>query len=247
MSQKIELKKDDFFLIDYEVRVKDSNELVDTNIEEIAKKEKFAREDLSYESTLLILGRNRFHKGLEEELLRIGNLEENKTELSLELSPEKAFGNKDPTKIKVINTKELSREGIIPRVGQRIKYREDEGVVLSVSGGRAIVDFNHPLAGKTLIFKVRIVKKIEDLKEKIKELVYQRLKPTNRDRIKVEAEGETVQIKFDSEILDNINFQQAVKLALLDIEELFPQFSKITFIIEKEKPKEVKERILSSS
>jgi len=241
---KIELKKDDFVLINYEIRVKDTNELIDTNIEEIAKKEKFAREDLSYESALVILGRNRFHKGLEEELLKAGSAELGK-EILIELPPDKAFGNKDPAKIRVINTKELAREGIIPRVGQRIKVRENEGTVISVSSGRAIVDFNHPLAGKTLICKLQIVKKIEDQKEKIIELLYQRIKPINRNEINIELSEETVSIKFNVGVLDNINLAQALKLGLNDIEELFPQYNKITFIIEREKPKELKERILN--
>jgi len=39
--------------------------------------------------------------------------------------------------------------------------------VLSVSSGRITIDFNHPLAGKHLIFKVKIKEKIEKLEEKI--------------------------------------------------------------------------------
>ncbi len=246
MSQaKLELKKDDFILVNYEVRLKDTNELLDTNIEEVAKKEKFAKEDLVYESALVILGRGKFHKGLEEELLKLGGIEQEKKELVIELSPEKAFGNKDPSKIKVINTKELAREGIIPRIGQRVKVRDSEGTVISVSSGRAIIDFNHPLAGKTLIFKLQIVKKLEDIKEKIVELMYQRLRPINREEILVNVTDEALNITLKSNVLDNQYLQQALRLALDDIEELFPQYGKISFIIEREKPKEVKERILN--
>jgi len=241
----LELKKDDFLLVNYEIRLKDTNELLDTNIEEVAKKEKFAKEDMIYENALIILGRGRFHKGLEEELLKIGNIEQDKKELTIELSPDKAFGNKDPSKIRVINTKELAKEGIIPRVGQRVKVRDSEGTVISVSGGRAIIDFNHPLAGKALIFKLQIVKKIEDIKEKIVELIYQRLRPFNRSEINVNIVDDSLSITLKSNVLDNLNLQQALKLGLEDIEELFPQFGKISFIIEREKPKEVKERILN--
>ncbi len=239
---KIELKKDDFLLVNYEIRIKDTNELIDTNIEEIAKKEKFAREDLSYESTLIILGRNKFHKGLEDELLKLGNVE---TNLTIELSPEKAYGTKNPSKIKVINTKELVKEGIIPRTGQRIKIRENEGLVINVSGGRAIVDFNHPLAGKTLIFKLNIVKKIEDIKEKILELLYQRLKPINKNDIVINASEEILEVKFKSEVLNNLNLSTALRLAMEEIEEIFAQFQKVIFVIEREKPKEIKEKMLT--
>ena len=45
------------------------------------------------------------------------------------------------------------------------------GVVRTASGGRCLVDFNHPLAGKDLVYKVRINKIIDDDKEKLKSLL----------------------------------------------------------------------------
>jgi FKBP-type peptidyl-prolyl cis-trans isomerase 2 len=45
------------------------------------------------------------------------------------------------------------------------------GKILSVSGGRITVDFNNPLAGKTLIYKVNVLRKVEDLSEKIKSFI----------------------------------------------------------------------------
>ena len=41
------------------------------------------------------------------------------------------------------------------------------GKVLSVSGGRVLIDFNHPLAGKDLVYEIDIKRKIDDLNEKI--------------------------------------------------------------------------------
>ena len=45
------------------------------------------------------------------------------------------------------------------------------GKVISVSGGRILVDFNHPLAGKKLIYDIKILKKIEDQNEKTKSFI----------------------------------------------------------------------------
>jgi hypothetical protein len=89
------------------------------------------------------------------------------------------------------------------------------------------------------------VKKLEDIKEKIVELMYQRLRPINREEILVNVTDEALNITLKSNVLDNQYLQQALRLALDDIEELFPQYGKISFIIEREKPKEVKERILN--
>jgi len=41
------------------------------------------------------------------------------------------------------------------------------GTIKTVSGGRTLVDFNHPLAGKELLYKVKVNKKIIDDKEKL--------------------------------------------------------------------------------
>ena len=42
--------------------------------------------------------------------------------------------------------------------------------ILSVSGGRVIVDFNNPLAGKEIDYDFEILRKVEDNKEKINAL-----------------------------------------------------------------------------
>jgi FKBP-type peptidyl-prolyl cis-trans isomerase 2 len=44
-----------------------------------------------------------------------------------------------------------------PYPGMIVSVNRLRGKVLSVSGGRVRVDFNHPLAGKTLRFDVEVV------------------------------------------------------------------------------------------
>jgi len=44
------------------------------------------------------------------------------------------------------------------------------GKVLTVSGGRVMVDFNNPIAGKEVVYKIKVLRKVEDLNEKIKAL-----------------------------------------------------------------------------
>ena len=43
--------------------------------------------------------------------------------------------------------------------------------ILTISGGRIMVDFNNPLAGKEVIYKLKIKRKIDDINEKIKALL----------------------------------------------------------------------------
>ncbi|MEK6881056.1 MAG: peptidylprolyl isomerase, partial [Nanoarchaeota archaeon] len=42
------------------------------------------------------------------------------------------------------------------------------GTIRSVSGGRSIVDFNNPLAGKAVVYDIKILRIIEDDEEKLR-------------------------------------------------------------------------------
>ncbi|MFP3190276.1 MAG: hypothetical protein RXR31_02925 [Thermoproteota archaeon] len=244
-EEKLQLKEGDFFLIEYEVRVKENNQLIDTNIEEVAKKEKFAREDAYFGPALLILGYKRFNQNVEEELIKLGEIKGN--EAIIELGPDKAFGIKDSTKIKVVNVKEMAKEGIIPRPGDVVKVKDKEGRVIAVSGGRAIIDFNHPLAGKTIVYRVIFKKKLENDEEKLKGLLAQRIKNIEQIYSNIEIKDDTLYVKFKDEILDLPDAQQALKLFLYEIQDLFKKLNTVRFEIEWKRPAEIKERILTTS
>jgi hypothetical protein len=54
-EEKLTLEEGSYYLVDFEVRIKENNQLIDTNIEDVAKKEKFSKEGLSFTPILLIL------------------------------------------------------------------------------------------------------------------------------------------------------------------------------------------------
>ena len=63
------------------------------------------------------------------------------------------------------------------------------GIVRSLESGRAIVDFNHKYAGKTLLYNVDIKEKVESRDAQIQALIHRRL-PVEKDKIKFESAGE---------------------------------------------------------
>jgi len=83
------------------------------------------------------------------------------SEIEVEIPPEKAYGRRDPEKIAVISLSEFKKRGITPYPGLVIEADGARGRVLSVSGGRVQVDFNHELAGKTLVYKVKVLKELK--------------------------------------------------------------------------------------
>jgi len=72
--------------------------------------------------------------------------------------------------LKLIPLTAFKEQKINPQVGLVLNIDDAKGIVRSVSGGRVIVDFNHPLAGKEVIYKIKILKKLEKIDDKINAL-----------------------------------------------------------------------------
>ncbi len=227
-----------FLLIDYTAKIKDTGEVIETTIEEEAKKAGIYKKDEKYEPLLVILGEKRVIEGLEEALY---NMEEGE-EREIEIPPEKAYGERDPRKIRVISIKEFRKAKVEPVPGKIVEINGVPAVVKSVSGGRVRVDFNHPLAGKTLIYKVKIVRKIDDPVEKVKYLVKRRIRRASPEKLEVNVGDSMVEIKIPSEAM----LQDDIQIAKITIaREIFDYIDGVERVVFKEeivkpKPKEEK-------
>ena len=154
------MKINDFIRVAYSARIKETSQMFDKS-----------------ENIPTIIGAGLVIKGLEEALKEM-NVGEKK---SVEIPPEKGFGNRDPKLIKLITISEFRKHEINPQPGMLVEVDNlgertltlptNKGRVLSVSSGRVSVDFNHPLAGKTLIYDVEIKERIEKPEDKIKTLI----------------------------------------------------------------------------
>lgn len=154
-------KKNDFIEIDFTASIKDG-EVFDTTSREEALKEKLIdeKDKREFKPLALCIGQEMVVKGLDKEL---EDKEESK-DYSVEIKPQDAFGARDPRRMRVfpLNVfKEMPVPGVLVNV---------DGIVakiLSVAGGRAVLDFNSPLAGKNIVYKFRINKIIEEKEKKI--------------------------------------------------------------------------------
>ncbi|MBU7044896.1 MAG: peptidylprolyl isomerase [Theionarchaea archaeon] len=165
------MEKGDFVTIDYISRVKDTNEIFDTTYEEVAKKEGIHRENAAYGPVTIVLGAAHVIPGLEKTLLDMEVGEEKE----VDIDPEEAFGKRNPSLIFTVPLREFKKHRILPRPGMRIEINNKWATVRNVSSGRVILDFNHPLSGRTLTYSVHLLEKVEDTKGKI-EAVFKLLK-----------------------------------------------------------------------
>ncbi|MEM0003845.1 MAG: peptidylprolyl isomerase [Desulfurococcaceae archaeon] len=210
--------KNDFLLIEYTVKVKDTGTIVDTTDAELAKRENIYESNKIYGPTLIVLGKNWLNTYVEEEISKMSENEEKE----IEVPPSKSYGERDPDKVKVFSLREFQRRGYSVNVGDVVEVSGARGVVKQISGGRVVVDFNHPLAGKTLIYKVKVVKKLGDFNEKIKALAVRHLSiPSEEISVDYSENEKKLLVKIPGKYIARENLSYA-KLALAaDVFELF--------------------------
>ena len=160
------IKKGTFIEINYTGLIKESNKVFDTSYEEIAKKENIFNKNLTYHPVIICIGEHQILPGLDEELENkdLGNYE-------FEIPPEKAFGKKNPKLMQLVSTANFKKQNIIPYPGLQVNIDGILGIIRTVTPGRAIIDFNHPLSGKNLIYKIEIKRIVTDVKEQLDSLV----------------------------------------------------------------------------
>jgi len=183
------MQKGDFVEIEYVGKL-ESGEVFDLTDEELAKKEKIYNENAKYGPVPVIIGAGMIVPGLDESLekLSIGKEEE------IKVTPEKAFGQRNPDLIRVLPRSVFKEE---PKPGMVVNFDGHPGRIQSVSAGRVRIDFNSPLAGKTLIYKIKIVKEIKGIKERIEAVLeYFRIKAD----VKIEGKEAMIEGKIQAPI-----------------------------------------------
>ena len=86
--------------------------------------------------------------------------------------------------------------------------------IASVSGGRVLVDFNNPLAGKDVIYEFTIIKKIDEDKEKIDAIIDYFL----RKKLDYKLEGKKAIFEIDKSLEPVINMLNDKFKEILGIE-----------------------------
>ena len=91
-------------------------------------------------------------------------------EIEAKLAPEQAFGEINPANIHrfpVAKFQNLLEDDLIPtEVGSVVSFKDAggndlPGVIAEITASTVVVDFNHPLAGKNIVFTARIISVID--------------------------------------------------------------------------------------
>jgi peptidylprolyl isomerase len=220
------LQKGDFILTSYVAKVKETNEVFDTTDEAVAKKEHLFKEGDIYEPKLLVVGEGWMLKPLDESLL---TMEVGKP-ATVEISPEKGFGQRDPEKIKRVPIKHLYEKEINPVIGARIEYNHKDAIIRSIGSGRVLLDFNPPLAGRTLIYDITVTKKLESATEKIGALIHRRVPVVEENKFKLTIEDKKLNVDLPEETFYIEGIQIAKRGIAIDVQKFIADIAEIKFI-----------------
>jgi len=225
------LKKSDFIEIEFTGKVKDG-EVFDSNIKSELEK---LNPQAQAKPFIFPLGQGMFLKGIDDFLIGkdVGKHQ-------IELEPEKAFGKREPKLIRLIPRKIFIQHKINPVQGAMFNIDGRVAKIISASGGRILVDFNNPLAGKTVQYKINIKKKIVDKNKKIKALNEFLFKKDFKSEIKQKKLILYVpkeMTKFVEMFKDKYKEILGLELEVKDIEPKKPTKAKVS---EKSEPKDTK-------
>ena len=234
------IKDGDFVRVNFTGKIKETDEVFDTTYDEIAQEAEIFDENKTYKPIPIVVGGNHLLPAIEEEIVGL----EAGDRKTVEVDSDNGFGPRDPKAIQLIPMKEFKKQGMTPYPGMRISAEGGEGRILTVNGGRVKVDFNHPLAGKDLVYDVEVTEIIEDNDEKIKSMIELHYSNPNVDIEKTEIEIEdgivNIQLdemaKFDQQTYMDITFAR-FRIAK-DIWENIEEVTKVNFVDAFEKREE---------
>ncbi len=207
------IEKGDFVELEFIGRVKETGEIFDLTNEKIAKEHNIYNEKFSYGPIIVCVGKGDVIKGLDEALegKEVGK------EYKVSIPPEKAFGKRNPNLLKLVPIDVFKKQGVTPIPGMKVEAYGLIGVVKIASGGRILVDFNHPLAGKEVEYEFKILRKVEDTKEKVSSILKLYF-ATEKPEIEIHERKLKIKNKFADEVKDLL--RKAITERVKEIKEI---------------------------
>lgn len=211
--------------IDYSAKVKDSEEIFETTIEEEAKKHNIHDPNVKYQPKLVSVGESWVLKGLDEALEKA----ETGQSLTVEVPPEKGFGERDSGKVRMIPLRKLGEDAEKVSVGDTIEIEGRKGIVRFIGSGRVQVDFNHRYAGKTIVYDVKILKSLESDEDKILGILKRHM-PLEDSKLVFKKQDTLLDVTIPEEIFRADGLQIMKHFIQMDIFKFVPSLEKINFI-----------------
>ena len=132
----------------------EDGDVFDSSREEVAVEAEINHPNREYEPLEFEVGAGEVVQGFEEGV--VGMEEGEKKEVTV--PPQKGYGERSEERLVEYDREEFREAlGEEPEVGMHIHTQDSHGDVIEVEGSDVVVDFNHELAGETLVFEIEVV------------------------------------------------------------------------------------------
>ena len=208
-------KKNDFIELIYTGIIKETNQIFDTNDIQIAKKANLFDPKHSYQPHTICIGHRDVVEGLDNAL----EGKEIEKPFTVEVTPEQGFGKRDAKQFQLVSASNFKEQQIHPVPGLQVTINNMPGIIKTVSGGRILVDFNHPLSGRTIIYKAMIKSVVTDPKQKLEGYLKLLL---SIPKVEAKVENNIAEVKLDVPE----KFQETI---IKEVKERIPELKEIKF------------------
>jgi len=163
-TEETGLQRGDFVTVAYTARTVEDGTLVDTTDPEVAEEEGVG-EDQEFAPRTIVLGEGHVFGAVEDDIVgkEVGDTG------TVTVPAAEAFGEFEEDEVRTISTDRVPEDDRYP--GAHVDIDGEHGHVETVIGGRARVDFNHPLAGEDVEYEYETVDEVEDREAKAQALM----------------------------------------------------------------------------
>jgi len=187
------LENGDFVRLEYTVRTAEDGTVVDTTSREVAEEAGIDEDDHEFEPRTIVVGGGHVFEAVDHAL--VGKQEGDTG--TVEVAAVDAFGEFDPDEVRTVSADKIDEDDRYP--GAQVRVDGEQGHLETIIGGRARVDFNHPLAGDDLEYEYEIVEVVEDRLEQARGMLGIYLQQVPDLRIETDEVEEEVEVEPDED------------------------------------------------
>jgi len=196
----------DFVELAYTIRTADNGDVIDTTDEEVAAESAIDTDEYDFEPRIVALGAGHVFASVEEALVG----ESAGDEGTVEVPAVDAFGEYNPEEVETVKADKIPDDNKYP--GAQVQIDNRQGRLETIIGGRARVDFNHPLAGEDLEYEYEVLSVVDDREEQAAGMLGVYLQDAPDVRIEtVTEEEETVLEDQDDDGEETIETEEVEK------------------------------------
>ncbi len=150
------LQEGDFVEIEYTAYTVEDEQLVDTTDPEVAEEEGVDDQGQEFKPRTIVLGEGHIFDAVEDAI--VGSEPGDSGTVTVPAAD--AFGEYDPDDVQTVSAEKIDEDDRYP--GANVQIDGQQGYISTIIGGRARVDFNHPLAGDDVEYEYTVVEEVED-------------------------------------------------------------------------------------